>query len=88
MLASARGEKTTAHDEKFFSLRTVTDLQGLDQACLISAKNLYPKHRFFALFRRTFRDVTFESEVSFMSTLMEPDFLAMSERFAGKVHEV
>ena len=35
------GEKTTAHDEKFFSLRTATDLQGLDQACLISAKNLW-----------------------------------------------
>jgi len=29
-----------AHGEKFFSLRTVTNLQGLDQACLISAKNL------------------------------------------------
>ena len=55
---------------------------------LISAKNLYPKHRFFALFRRAFRDVTFESEVSFTSTLMEPDFLAKSERFAGKARHV
>ncbi len=56
--------------------------------CLISTKNLYPKHRFFALFRQPFRDVTFESEVSFMSTLMEPDFLDMSEWFAGKAHHV
>jgi len=69
------GEKTTAHDEKFFSLRTATDLQGLDQACLISAKNLWIclillknlclKYRFFALFRRAFRDVTFGSRIGF-----------------------
>ena len=48
----------------------------------------YTTFRDTTLFRQTFRDVTFESEVSFMSTLMEPDFLAMSERFAGKVHQV
>ena len=29
-----------------------------------------------------------DSGVWFMSTLLEPDFLAMSERFAGKVHLV
>ena len=62
--------------------------QRIGGFCLISSKNLSPKHRFFALFRRAFRDVTFESEVSFTSTLMEPDFLAKSERFAGKARHV
>ena len=37
---SACDEKVAARNEKVVSLRTVTDLQGLDQARLISTKNL------------------------------------------------
>ena len=34
------GEKISANGEKFVSSKTTTDLQGLDQACLTSAKIL------------------------------------------------
>ena len=34
------GEKVAVRNEKFVSSKTTTDLQGLDQARLISAKNL------------------------------------------------
>ena len=37
----APGEKVAVRNEKFISSKTTTDLQGLDQARLISAKNLW-----------------------------------------------
>ena len=39
-MCSVYGEKISANGEKFVSSKTTTDLQGLNQACLISAKNL------------------------------------------------
>ena len=61
-------------------------IQGLKTSknlwiCLISSKNLCSKHRFFALFRRTLKCAR-------DCPSMEPDFLAESELFAGKVHRV
>ena len=58
--------------------------------CLISSKNLCPKYRIFALFRLAFQahfsGGTLKRARDCPSK--EPDFLAMTERFAGKVHQV
>ena len=55
--------------------------------CLILLKNRWLKYRFFVLFRRVFRDIALDL-VWFMGAFIEPDFLAKSERFAGKVRQV
>ena len=64
-------------------------IQGLKPSknlwiCLILSKNLWPKYRFFALFRQTLKRFS----TGFIGAHTEPDFVAMSERFAGKVHYV
>ena len=51
-IARLRLRAPDARGEKAAFSKIAAEPQGLHQVRLISAKNLYPKHRFFALFRR------------------------------------